>query len=293
MGIEPFTLASDGSVEYSTDGTTYSTTPVEITGGETVYLRAAGSDCLACGMSAYEIWLANGNTGTEADFLASLVGEPGPPGDGSTISGIQWQGSWTATPTSPYVVNDAVQYNGTSYVKTGTGGDATLPPNDVANLNVSWEVLALKGLQGDPGNDGANGASGVAAFRTLSSTVNTWTLKADAAVGTATPGGTESTTNTTDAGVFITTSTSSTFELTLPANLTNFPVGFQVSIMQLGTGQVQIKPDTTSSPNSTIVSANSMRYLRTQYSAATMVKKSATEWYLFGDLTNVIIPPTP
>ena len=28
------------------------------------------------GMSAYEVWLAEGNTGTEADFLASLKGDP-------------------------------------------------------------------------------------------------------------------------------------------------------------------------------------------------------------------------
>ena len=29
------------------------------------------------GASAYEIWLAEGNTGTEAEFLESLKGEPG------------------------------------------------------------------------------------------------------------------------------------------------------------------------------------------------------------------------
>lgn len=32
------------------------------------------------GDSAYDIWLANGNTGTQADFLASLAGEDGDPG---------------------------------------------------------------------------------------------------------------------------------------------------------------------------------------------------------------------
>ena len=35
-----------------------------------------GSD----GASAYEVWIAEGNTGTEADFLASLVGADGPQG---------------------------------------------------------------------------------------------------------------------------------------------------------------------------------------------------------------------
>lgn len=32
------------------------------------------------GMSAYDIWRAQGNEGTEADFLESLKGEPGPQG---------------------------------------------------------------------------------------------------------------------------------------------------------------------------------------------------------------------
>jgi hypothetical protein len=39
----------------------------------------AGADG-ADGASAYDIWIAEGNSGTEADFLASLVGEQGPAG---------------------------------------------------------------------------------------------------------------------------------------------------------------------------------------------------------------------
>lgn len=34
------------------------------------------------GDSAYEIWLQEGNRGTEADFLKSLKGDPGPQGLG-------------------------------------------------------------------------------------------------------------------------------------------------------------------------------------------------------------------
>ena len=32
------------------------------------------------GKSAYEVWLEQGNVGTEADFLESIKGEPGDPG---------------------------------------------------------------------------------------------------------------------------------------------------------------------------------------------------------------------
>jgi hypothetical protein len=295
MGIEPFSLTNtDGTVEFSIDGGSTYDNSVEVTGGATVYIKAAQADCGAvCGASAYEIAVANGYSGTETEWLASLVGPEGPAGSNANIAGLTWRGNWTASPSPAYAVNDAVQSQGSSYVlvNTSLGSASTDPAVDTSGR---WDELALQGAtgaagaNGTDGSDGANGASGVAAFRTLPATTTTWTLKADAAVGTATPGGNESTANTTDAGVFITTATTAAFTLTLPANLTNFPIGYQVSIMQIGTGQVQITTDATS----TIVSANSMRYLRTQYSAATMVKKSATEWYLFGDLTNVVVPAT-
>lgn len=38
------------------------------------------------GQSAYEIWLSLGNTGSEADFLASLTGPPGDPGSGNSFT---------------------------------------------------------------------------------------------------------------------------------------------------------------------------------------------------------------
>lgn len=40
------------------------------------------------GLSAYEVWLSLGNTGTEEDFIASLKGEPGAAGD-STVNGFE------------------------------------------------------------------------------------------------------------------------------------------------------------------------------------------------------------
>lgn len=45
---------------------------------------SCGSQCVPegpRGLSAYQIWLAEGNTGTEQDFLDSLVGTTGPAGD--------------------------------------------------------------------------------------------------------------------------------------------------------------------------------------------------------------------
>jgi hypothetical protein len=281
MGINPFTLASDGTVEYSTNGTTYSTDPLEITGGETVYLRAAGSDCLECGKSAYDIAVDEGFVGTEAAWLATLEGPTGPAGPAGTnanIAGLTWKGTWSATPTPAYAVNDAIQYNGTSYVKIGTGGNASLPPDNVANLNISWEVLALAGMIGATGAAGANGtdgATGVNAIRAITAT--SYTMLSSGATPGVTPG--------TDKGVLVTMNNTAANTFTIPVDLsqTYYELKFQTSVMQLGTGQTQI----VAASGVQLRSANNMRYLRTQYSACTIIRVAQNEYYMFGDLTNV------
>jgi hypothetical protein len=311
MGIEPFTLASDGTVEYSTNGTTYSTTPLEITGGETIYLRAAGGDCAQCGESAYELYLdtvPEGETPLDLeDWLDSLVGEPGPTGPAGTnanIAGLTWRGTWTASPSPAYAVNDAVQSQGSSYVlvNTSLGSASTDPATDTSGR---WDELALAGMTGPAGTAGApgtNGAFGVGGFRTLNASTTNWILLATHPLGTAsltpinpqTPIDQTITTLTNDAGVVITFAATAACTLRLPNSLPNFPVGYQVTVMQLGTGQLSVSPVTGGL--ATISSANSMRHLRTQFSAATLIKASAgngtttyDSWYLFGDITNVVI----
>lgn len=287
MGINPFTLASDGSVEYSIDGVTYSTDPLEITGGETVYLKAAGSDCLECGKSAYGVYLDTVPEGeiplTEQEWLASLqgpAGEQGPPGTNANIAGLTWKGSWTANPTPAYAINDAVQYNGTSYVKIGTGGDPTLPPDAGANLNVSWEVLALEGMTGPagaPGADGVDAATGVVAVRYTNASTDLQAASGNSDRGKL---------------VILNSATNVNFNIPLDASTTHFGVNFQVSVMQGGSGQVQI----TAANGVTLISANNMRHLRTKNSACTIMRvdknpetgTAVTNTYLiFGDLTNV------
>jgi hypothetical protein len=300
MGIEPFTLASDGTVEYSTNGTTYSTTPLEITGGETVYLRATGSDCLECGQSAYDIYVDSVPSGqtplTQSAWLASLVGPTGPQGPAGTnanISGLVWKGTWSATPTPAYAVNDAVQYSGTSYVKTGTGGNASSPPNDVANLNISWQVLALAGMTGATGASGTNGtngtngtdgATGVNAVRAV--IANTTLLCSGSTVGTDTDKGVLVTINSASANTYTIPFFDGSSTPTATNSLINYPVKFQTSVMQLGAGQTRI----VAGSGVTIRSANNMTYLRTQYSACTIIRIATNEYYMFGDITNVVAP---
>ena len=180
---------------------------------------------------------------------------------------------------------------GDFYLNTATGDvhykSAASTWTLTGNIKGPQGNAGATGPQGPAGSNGANSSTGVTAFRDLSSAISTWTLKADAPVGTATPGGTEATANTTDAGVIIVTSTGNPNIIRVPIGLTNFPVNHNVTVMQGGNGQVQILPVDGSGVN--IRSANDMTYLRTKYSAATLVKKSNTEWVMFGDLTNVVV----
>jgi hypothetical protein len=59
-----------------------------------------------------------------------------------------------------------------------------------------------------------------------------------------------------------------------------FPVGTTIDILQTGSGKTQIAAVT--SGTTTINSANGV-YLRTLWSAATVVKRATDTWVLFGD----------
>ena len=111
---------------------------------------AAGAD----GASAYQIWLNAGNTGTEADFLASLVGAPGTNGvDGAP--GAACESTLTTTQCGPDLTQKCpvATKSGVIYTKT-----------DCNNANPTQDVVYN-------GTDGATGAAGAACQSTITSTV--------------------------------------------------------------------------------------------------------------------------
>lgn len=264
-----------------------------------------------------------GETGTNGKSVLSGSGAPtnslGEDGDfyidtdsaDYTMYGPKAAGNWTTNPTKNLKGDNgqdgSITYSGAGAPPSGTGviGDYYIQ-TDSPNYtmfgpklsNTSWTsplaaTVNLKGPQGDVGPPGATGATGVAGFRNLSVGTTAWTIVASGPLGTVPYGGDQTNGGTTtDCGVFIKASSAGLFQLSVPGSalpLANFPIGYQVTVMQIGAGQVEIKILTAS--DAQIFSANSMRHLRTQYSAATLVRHSATEWYLFGDLTNVIVTP--
>ena len=120
------------------------------------------------GSSAYEIWIAAGNTGTEAEFLASLVGAQGETGaTGPTgPQGIQGETGNTG-PQGPQGIqgpagNDGADgTNGTNGVDGADGSSAYQIWITAGNTGTEAEFLAsLVGAQGETGPQGPQGIQG-------------------------------------------------------------------------------------------------------------------------------------
>ena len=143
QGEIPFTVpfeAGDGIImELDSDGeelkVIISVDSDSVPAGET---GATGAD----GKSAYQIWLEQGNTGTEQDFLDSLVGATGAQG----IQGIQGiQGQTGADGKSAYEI----------WLENGHTGSE----QDFLN-----SLVGATGATGADGADGATGADGKSAY---------------------------------------------------------------------------------------------------------------------------------
>ena len=108
------------------------------------------------GSSAYDIWIAAGNTGTEAEFLASLVGAQGETGVQGP-QGIQGETGATgpAGPQGPQGIQGVVGNDGAD----GTNGSSAYEIWIAAgNTGTEAEFLAsLVGAQGETGLQGETG----------------------------------------------------------------------------------------------------------------------------------------
>lgn len=86
----------------------------------------------------------------------------------------------------------------------------------------------------------------------------------------------------TDATKLITLSNAAAITLTVPTNASvAFPIGTQITIVQLGAGQVTVAG--AAPPN--LYSADGDKKLRVQYSSATLIKIAADNWIIIGDIT--------
>jgi hypothetical protein len=86
----------------------------------------------------------------------------------------------------------------------------------------------------------------------------------------------------TDSSEFITANSTNPIILTIPTdNSVNFTNGTQISVLRLSTGTVNL----SAANGVTLRSAENKRSIRSQNSVATVVKLSANDWSLFGDIS--------
>ena len=116
------------------------------------------------GNSAYEVWLAAGNTGSQQDYLATLIGPTGPAGpqgpQGDIGAGVSILGSLNSTSDLPatgntgegYLIgNDFYVWNGTAYQDVG-------PIRGPQGIQGPVGPTGQTGAKGDPGQKGEQGS---------------------------------------------------------------------------------------------------------------------------------------
>ena len=139
------------------DGTSYVNAgnpgPIGPTGatgatGATGPTGATGAD----GASAYQVWLDEGNTGTEADFLYSLIGPVGPKGDaGNSVTILGSKNDSSELPASGNTNGDGYIIAGDLWVWDGS---------QWVNVGQIQGPKGDTGLQGPPGAQGPAGEAG-------------------------------------------------------------------------------------------------------------------------------------
>jgi hypothetical protein len=122
---------------------------------------------------------------------------------------------------------------------------------------------------------------GAAAIRTLGSAIDSTVFTGLTQATSNNQTGTSYTLVLSDAGKIIDMNNASAITLTVPLSSTvNFPVGTRIDLVQSGAGQVTI----TGAAGVTINSKNAALNILGQWSAATLIQRSANLWVLVGDL---------
>ena len=137
-------------------------------GSEADFLKAIQGKVGKDGQSAYQEWLAAGNQGTEANFLASLKGEPGQPGkDGA--QGPAGKG-FNIVKTYPSVAEMNAQFASDNiaegdFVAIASKNGAEDPENAQVymrsgnSMKFIVDLSGATGIQGPAGKTGQTGAT--------------------------------------------------------------------------------------------------------------------------------------
>jgi hypothetical protein len=160
-----------------------------------------------------------------------------------------------------------------TWVDANTGNNPVKTTSTKLTFNPSTGIVSATGFNGaytvsSAGVTFSDGSvqlvAGVPSITTISGKVASYTLAA-----------------LTERDTIIEIANASASTLTIPLDSTlNFPVGTTIDIIQTSTGQV-----TVTGASGVTVNATPGLKLRTQWSSATLLKRSANSWLVYGDLT--------
>lgn len=242
---------------------------------------------IALGSNTITGTLAQFNTSlTDADF-ASLSGvetltNKTISGTSNTITnvsistGISGLGSniatFLGTPSSANLASAITDETGTGSLVFGTSPTITTPiltlasTSSTASGRISFDAALDKIYVGD-GTSAVEFASSTLLLNAQTGTTYTFVLS--------------------DKDKLVTANNSSAQTYSIPTNASvAYPVGTQINIIQIGTGQVTITavtPGTTTVASAAGTSASPK--LRTRYSSATLIKVATDTWYVVGDIS--------
>jgi hypothetical protein len=215
----------------------------------------------ADGLSAYQIWLNAGNTGTQTQFLASLQGATGAQGPNGLTGATGPQG---LAGSNASIITGAISTTSSANGATITSGVLSLTPADATNGGVV-----------------TNGTQTIAGTKTFTNAVTGNNTATSTIAGFAANINAQTVTNYTltaaDNGKIITFSNACTVRV--PSTLF---AGFNCFLLQAGTGQVTIVG------NSGVTVNNRTAFTKTagQYAIATVLGLNNTTFISSGDMSN-------
>ncbi len=209
----------------------------------------------------------------------------------SVPSGLNWEGPYSSL--TRYQLNDVVSnvdpisnlYSTWLYINNTPAAGQALPTNP-DTYNTYWAQL---GTQGPPGATGAQGQpSATATFGFVPKNTN------GANVGILVAGNVGTANN--DIGKVLLVNNSSTTtvaDVTIQLNTNGdgstaagWPYNSQITVINISP-EANAGVRVTAANGVDLRSADGAQYLRTQYSTCSVVRRSANEYFMFGDLTNI------
>ena len=185
--------------------------------------------------------------------------------NGTVNAGYGYVNNSTA---SPIVIGtDNITYttfNAAKTVVAGTNLEEATPGTISVVAAPTFSGLVTASATGVAFSDGTQTKIGVPSISTISQKTDSYTLS-----------------DLNERDVIIEISKGSAATLTIPADSTvNYPVGTTLDVIQTNSGQVTI-----AGAGGVTVNATPGLKLRTQWSSATLLKRAANTWLVFGDLT--------